>query len=98
MVLISDDLPAPLSPTSAVTLPGGTLRSTSVRARTGPKVLVRCLSSSSAPPLSGLLVASPAGRRPEVLIVWPSAARCPSAGSGRGLMHLRRGYPVVQHW
>ena len=47
MVLISDDLPAPLSPTSAVTLPGGTSRSTSVRARTGPKVLVIPRSDSS---------------------------------------------------
>src|SRR3954462_3486526 len=40
MALISVDLPAPLSPTKAVTSPVGTSRSTSVRACTGPKLLV----------------------------------------------------------
>ena len=39
IVLISVLLPAPLSPTSAVTWPTGTSRLMSVRARTGPKFL-----------------------------------------------------------
>src|ERR1700730_17880777 len=39
IVLISVLLPAPLSPTSAVTWPMGTSRLMSVRARTGPKFL-----------------------------------------------------------
>src|SRR5258708_15508318 len=39
MVLISVDLPAPLSPTRAVTWPAGMSRSMPVSACTGPKVL-----------------------------------------------------------
>src|SRR5450631_1589885 len=40
MVLIMTDLPAPLSPASAVTWPAGISRSTSVSAFTGPKCLL----------------------------------------------------------
>src|SRR6187200_1509961 len=39
-LLISVDLPAPLSPTSAITSPGGTSKSTSVSACTEPNDLV----------------------------------------------------------
>src|SRR6202161_2421646 len=82
-VLISEDLPAPLSPISAVTLPGGIDRSTSVKARTGPNVLVTFLSSSSATvPLCAPLAELPAlGGGSEVLISWPSWAMCPSASA-----------------
>ena len=57
-VLISEDLPAPLSPTNAVTLPACTVRSTLLRARTGPKDLVTPRSSSRGvlPPDRGLRV------------------------------------------
>ena len=47
MLLIETDLPAPLSPTSAVTSPAGTSRSTSDSACTGPKFLETCSSRSS---------------------------------------------------
>src|SRR5258708_18363740 len=49
MHLVSTDLPAPLSPQSAVTCPAGTSRSTLVRAWTAPKCLSRprILSSGS---------------------------------------------------
>src|SRR6266516_6752760 len=45
IVLISVDLPAPLSPTSAITSPRRTSRSTSLRASTDPKVFVMPRSS-----------------------------------------------------
>src|SRR4051812_9359440 len=45
MALISVDLPAPLSPTSATTSPAPTSKSTSVRASTAPKRLVTPLTS-----------------------------------------------------
>src|SRR6201996_4195433 len=50
IVLISVDLPAPLSPTSAVTCPAGTSRLMSVSACTGPKFfpMPRSRSSGSA--------------------------------------------------
>src|SRR5450755_1218413 len=52
MVLISVDLPAPLSPTRAVTWPSGMSRSTPASACTGPKLLptLRRLSSMTRPP------------------------------------------------
>src|ERR1700759_4580364 len=69
-VLISEDLPAPLSPTSAVTFPAGISRSTAVRARTGPNVLVILRSSSSVPlvPAVAAPVGSSLGRDSEMLI------------------------------
>src|SRR3954447_10466853 len=57
MVLIVTDLPAPLSPTSAVTWPAGTSRATSVRAWTGPKLL-RIFSSRSRGVAASLATAS----------------------------------------
>src|SRR5580700_4402672 len=73
IVLIVTDLPAPLSPTSAVTLPGGTLRLTPFKACTAPKALLTFRSSSSgfasvmlAPPVTvgwiGQLAQSPTSR------------------------------------
>src|SRR3954454_3896648 len=47
IVLISVDLPAPLSPTSAITSPGYARKSTLVSACTGPKLLETPRSSSS---------------------------------------------------
>ncbi len=52
MHLIRTDFPAPLSPASAVTCPAGMSRSTSVRARTGPKFLLMPRSRSSGSPAS----------------------------------------------
>ena len=46
MHLISVDLPAPLSPTSAMTSPARTSKSTSVRAWTEPKLFVTFRASS----------------------------------------------------
>src|SRR5438034_3172500 len=53
--LISTDLPAPLSPASAVTCPDGTSRSTPTSACTGPKFLLipRSRRSGSALPVGG---------------------------------------------
>src|SRR5204862_8109177 len=45
IALISVDLPAPLSPTSATTSPASTSKSTPVRASTAPKRLVTPLTS-----------------------------------------------------
>src|SRR6476661_4526944 len=47
--LINTDLPAPLSPASAVTFPAGTSRVMSTRACTGPKFLSMPTSRSSGP-------------------------------------------------
>src|SRR2546427_3103314 len=49
MVLTRTDLPAPLSPRSAVTLAAGTSRFTPVRACTGPKFLSMSRRDSRAP-------------------------------------------------
>src|SRR3954452_21779256 len=46
IALIRVDLPAPLSPTRATTSPGPTSKSTSVSARTAPKLLLTPFSSS----------------------------------------------------
>src|SRR6516162_3931832 len=66
MVLISVDLPAPLSPTSAVTCPAGTSRSMSVSARTGPKLfpMPRSCSSGACPTASEEAAPAAAGRAP----------------------------------
>src|SRR5438105_471665 len=64
MVLISVLLPAPLSPTSAVTWPAGTSRSMSVSARTGPKFLPMPARRSSG--VAPFWPGSGAGARPAV--------------------------------
>jgi hypothetical protein len=53
MHLTSVDLPAPLSPTSAITSPGLTSKSTSVNACTEPKDLVMPRSSRSGVSVTG---------------------------------------------
>jgi hypothetical protein len=70
--LIVTDLPAPLSPASAVTLPGGTSKLIRVNACTGPNRLVTPRSSNSGAPfeLLGAGAGSVAGLS-EVLIVLP---------------------------
>src|SRR5580700_6126732 len=50
IVLMVTDLPAPLSPASAVILPGGTVRFTPLRACTAPKILLTPRNSSSGGP------------------------------------------------
>ena len=63
MHLISVDLPAPLSPTSAMTSPGATWKSTSKRAWTAPKLFETPRSSrTGASVTSGLLLRETAGR------------------------------------
>ena len=47
MILMSVDLPAPFSPTSAWTSPGRTSKDTPCRARTAPNDLVMARASSS---------------------------------------------------
>src|SRR5581483_8984089 len=87
MVLISVVLPAPLSPTMAVTCPGGMSRSMSASARTGPKFLPtpRSLSNGPAWPGSsrpatvgrpglvgaGLAASVVADARPAGSVTWP---------------------------
>ena len=61
MVLMVTDLPAPLSPTSAVTLPAGTERSTLFNACTAPNALLTPRSSRSGAAPSVMFV--PPGRR-----------------------------------
>src|SRR5690242_10915875 len=70
IVLMSVDLPAPLSPTSAVTWPAGMSRSMPVSACTGPKLLPTPRSRSS-----GTSLASPApdGTRSAGAVRVPSA-------------------------
>src|SRR5690349_1946662 len=62
MALMSVDLPAPLSPTSATTSPAWTAKSTSVRASTAPNRLVTPLSSRSGVAMSLLNPVLRAGR------------------------------------
>src|SRR5215212_5592778 len=81
MVLIRVDLPAPLSPTSAVTLPAWAAKSTSVSAWTAPKRLLTPRSSSrGAPSPSGMVPPSQRG------LGWSRAARstrgCASGDAG----------------
>src|SRR5580698_4518125 len=61
IVLIVTDLPAPLSPASAVTLPGGTLRFTPLSACTAPNALLTFRSSSSG--VASVMLAPPVHRR-----------------------------------
>src|SRR5207248_8734387 len=96
MVLISVDLPAPLSPTIAVTCPAGTSRSMSASARTGPKFLPmpRRLSSGGScacvppepAPLGSVACCAGDGARPA-----GAAGRAPSAPVGVVTGSLRAG-------
>src|SRR6187455_1829997 len=73
MHLISVDLPAPLSPTSAMTSPARTSKSTSSSARTEPKLF-------ETPRVSSLGVTTPAGEG-EAMI---SVTRWTPVWAGRG--------------
>src|ERR1700728_4151513 len=96
MVLISVDLPAPLSPTRAVTSPFGMSRLMSVRACTGPKLLLtpRSRSSGTSPDSAGLPFGSsdPDGTRPVLSGRVPSPERSVTTALlplGRFLSSLR---------
>src|SRR5512142_2911682 len=79
MVWIGSDVPAPLSPASAVTRPGSTSRSIRVSARTGPNVFETPRSRRSAVPSAGTpFPPSRVVTVPPVLIV-PSRAGGPPA-------------------
>src|SRR6202012_249497 len=82
IVLIRGDLPAPLSPTRAVTLPAGMVRLMSLSAWTGPKFLPTPRSSSSGASSpgrpAGLVEAAGDGARP------PLAGRAPAGALGVG--------------
>ena len=107
IVLISDDLPAPLSPISAVTLPAGMSRSTPVSARTGPNVLVMPRSDSRTPPspfapdvaseLSEMLIAvlAPEANRARPSS-WAGTVSCPSRDQLRRAVRVPRSQPTVQ--
>ena len=84
IVLIVTDLPAPLSPTSAVTLPGGNVEVDRVSACTGPNVLLTPRSSRSGSRRSRRW--PPIARRRRYLQCsssTPCVARGPPAGCGR---------------
>src|SRR6185312_6675584 len=76
IVLISVLLPAPLSPTSAVTCPTGTSRLTSIRTRTGPKFLPMPTRRSSG---SSPLAAAVAGARANAVSAWSAATSASTA-------------------
>src|SRR5271165_4550866 len=84
IVLISVLLPAPLSPTIAVTWPAGMSRVMSLRARTGPKFLpmpARC--SSGWDPSDPLASRPPAwSRTAGAWTGWVSCASCASCACG----------------
>src|SRR6185437_9280389 len=85
IVLISVLLPAPLSPTSAVTWPTGTSRLMSVRARTGPKFLpTPTRRSSGSSPLLGAVAgasAKAASARPAAISASTAAVSAWAAAS-----------------
>src|SRR5436305_8427281 len=74
MHLTSVDLPAPLSPTSAVTSPACAVKSTSRRTCTGPKLLLMPRSSSRGAAVTG---APHVGVTPV-----PASGTCRDAGTG----------------
>src|SRR5437763_16750853 len=78
MHLISTDLPAPLSPSSAVTSPARTSKSTSVSACTGPNDFETPRISSSARPSVGALAVVEAS-----LLIGPAPSR-PRRAAPRG--------------
>src|SRR5580704_4046899 len=82
MVLIVTDLPAPLSPTSAVILPAGTERLTLSRAWTAPNDLLTPRSSRSG---TSSVMWAPIATTTHVCpcFQWPTPA--PSPGPGVGL-------------
>src|SRR5918912_3625673 len=65
MHLMSVDLPAPLSPTRAITSPARTLKSTWVRACTAPNDLEMPRSSNTGPPTRG----RPSSGRPSAAVM-----------------------------
>src|ERR1044072_1216395 len=71
MHFVSVDLPAPLSPTRAMTSPGDTWKSTSNSAWTAPKLFETPCSSSTGVSLTFSLSSSP----------WPKAPRAPRRGA-----------------
>src|SRR6185437_3038532 len=80
IVLISVLLPAPLSPTSAVTWPTGTSRLMSVRARTGPKFLPTPTRRSSGwSPLLPAVAGASAGASAKAASACPAAISASTA-------------------
>src|ERR1700730_6916986 len=83
------DLPAPLSPVSAVTLPAGTVRFTPLSARTAPNTLLTPRNSSSG--ASSAMFGTPSDTASFRAAPWPT----PRASRGVGLERLlfSRQYP-----
>src|SRR5665648_214154 len=81
MALMSVDLPAPLSPTSATTSPASTSKSTPVRASRGPN---RLLTPFSARRGGAVVVAFMAGTcsSPNPLLLNPGGLACCRVGAG----------------
>src|SRR5918911_608630 len=69
MHLMSVDLPAPLSPTRAITSPARTLKSTWVRACTAPNDLEMPRSSSTGPPTRPPALGRPSSGRPSAAVM-----------------------------
>src|SRR4051812_5284690 len=87
MHLISVLLPAPLSPTKAVTLPGKISKSTSRKTCTAPKLLLipRSDSSGSVPLIAETSIVAPFGRtqRPAKFNLRSGHVTAPSPSSAR---------------
>src|SRR6516165_249773 len=90
-VLIRTDLPAPLSPASAVTLPAGTVKSTVLRAWTAPNALLSPRSSSSSVS-SSMSVPPESCRRPNT----DSDVRPPATGDGGSDRRYSYGFDNTQ--
>src|SRR5262245_39104871 len=100
--LTSVDLPAPLSPTSAVTSPARTVKSTPCSTCTGPKCLstprsCRIGSVTTTPP--GAADARPRVSRPRIRSIDALLdAELSAGGLGGGHTHLRRFHlAVIDH-
>src|ERR1700753_2774723 len=85
--LIRVDLPAPLSPTSALTRPGWTWRSTPLSTSTGPKLL-RMSRSSMRAVMAGVLVDG--GLRAQGLDLARAHVRHLRVAVGEHLLHVLR--------
>src|SRR4051794_26083125 len=90
MPLMSVLLPAPLSPTSAVTLPAETSRSTPRSTWTAPKLLLMPRSCSSGP-----LVDGGGGAVDSVVVVDTEVLSANSWTARRGSLVVRVGHPAV---
>src|SRR5579859_2479896 len=90
MHLVSTDLPAPLSPQSAVTSPAGRSRSTLLSASTGPKCFSRPRALRSGSALAGLVITGvdDAGRSPMFALHYGSGSE---GGKGNGAASHRQG-------